>query len=87
MIVQVSRTDENGLYKEPVLLEEGQEVPINCIVDIVPEGLYLPKWDGTQWVEGLTLEAINRLKNTVLPPSQEDRIKSLEDALLMLMGV
>jgi hypothetical protein len=64
MIVQVSRTDENGLYKEPVLLEEGQEVPINCIVDIVPEGLYLPKWDGTQWVEGLTLEAINRLKNT-----------------------
>jgi hypothetical protein len=68
-------------------MDDGQELPTDCIADTVPEGLYHPKWDGSQWVEGMSQEAIDRIKNTVLPPSQEDRIKSLEDALLMLMGV
>lgn len=49
------------------------------IESAVPQGFYLPKWDGEEWVEGGT--APDPLPSE---PTQEDRLKSLEDAIMML---
>ncbi len=82
---KVIRIDANGLFVEDVLLEEGQDVPVDCIVIDVPEGLYLPKWDGTSWIEGKAQSEIDALKNVIVVPSDEDRISALESALMMLI--
>lgn len=44
------------------------------------QGLYLPKWNGTEWVEGMAQEEIDLLKNVVAEPTdiellQEENIK------------
>lgn len=63
-------TDENG---NPIL-EEGF-VAVEC-----QGGFYKPKWNGTEWVEGLTQEEIQAIKNSALPtePTLEERLQSLE---------
>lgn len=64
---QVNRIDANGYYVEPIVLDDG-EVLTETVTDAdgnltvqpradiveapVPEGLFLPKWDGAAWVEG-----------------------------------
>ena len=44
------------------------------------QGLYAPKWNGTEWVEGATQEYIDNLKAQAEPqePSLEERIQALE---------
>lgn len=84
---QVSRIDANGVYIEPIAIEEGQEVPADCITIEPPQGLYWPRWDGTQWIEGMSADAIERLKQTLIIPTIEKRLSDVEDALLMMMGV
>lgn len=46
---------ETGNFIEDVLFDDGV-IPTdsNIIMVDVPEGFHLPKWDGTQWVEGKT---------------------------------
>ena len=39
---------------------------------------YLPKWNGTEWVEGMTQEEIDLLKNVVVEPTLEERLNALE---------
>lgn len=76
MFKQVSRIDDEGFFIEPVIIKE--EVPISPdLIEIpVPEGLYKPKWNGTQWVEGLTLEEIEELKRLHQPqPSELDLLE------------
>lgn len=47
------------------------------------DGLYKPKWNGTKWVEGLSAEELEEIKNRPLEPSErelmETRIKQLEE--------
>ena len=50
-------------------------------LDVEPaQGLYAPKWDGSQWVEGLTQEQIYNIKAQSEPaePTIEERIGALE---------
>ena len=50
-------------------------------LDVDPsQGLYLPKWNGTEWVEGLTQEEIQAIKDSALPtePTLEERLQVLE---------
>ena len=42
------------------------------------QGLYLPKWNGTEWVEGATQEYIDSLKNVIAEPTLEERLQALE---------
>ena len=42
------------------------------------QGLYLPKWNGTEWVEGMAQEEIDNLKNVVANPTLEERLLALE---------
>ena len=44
------------------------------------QGSYQPKWNGTEWVEGLTKEEIQAIKDSALPtePTLEERLQALE---------
>ncbi len=52
-------------------------------LDVTPsQGLYAPKWDGTQWVEGATQEEIDELtKPQPHEPTVEERLEQTEELL------
>lgn len=72
-------TDENG---NPVL-EEGF-VAVEC-----QGGFHHPKWNGTEWVEGLTPEEIEaRLSNIpIAEPTVEDKNRADIDYIAIMTGV
>ena len=46
-------------------------------LDVQPaQGLYIPKWNGTEWVEGATQEYINNLKAQAqsIEPTLEEKV-------------
>jgi hypothetical protein len=49
-------------------------------LDVTPsQGFYRPRWDGAQWVEGMTQAEIDALKNQSEPaPSLEERVGAVE---------
>ena len=75
--------DEVVQYGEwvPVLDEEGNpQLDPQYIEEAPPQGLYLPKWTGTEWVEGgQAPEPVPQA------PSEAERIETLENTLLLLM--
>ena len=44
------------------------------------QGFYQPKWNGEEWVEGLTQEQIDAIKEQATPqePTIEERVQALE---------
>lgn len=79
--------DENGFFIKDVIYD-GIVLDTHSIIEPVPQGFYLPKWNGTEWVEGLTDEEIAEITKPVLQePTVEDRLKMTEDTVMfMLMG-
>lgn len=60
-------------------------------LDVPPaqgQGFYSPKWNGTEWIEGLTDEEILEITKPVLQkPTVEERLNIAEDTIMfMLMG-
>ncbi len=88
------KIDSNGYFVEDVLLdafpvmEDGTPNPY-YIDKICPEGLYCPRWTGTEWVEGLTQEEIDEILNATPQPTTEERINVLvnnvNDAMYAIM--
>jgi len=79
----VASIDTNGFFIGEIILEIGAVIPANCI-DVRPkEGFYLPKWDGTSWIEGMTQVDINVIKNMVLPKTE---VESLREQLTETKG-
>ena len=77
--------DSNGFFVEDAFVEELTEFTIETPC---PAGFYLPKWDGTQWVEGKTAEEIAAIKaGAKSEPTLEERVASTESAITTLMGV
>jgi hypothetical protein len=61
----VARIDEQNFFQEDVLLEDGAQLPEDCIEERPPEGFHAPKWSGSSeaWVEGKpTSEIFNDAK-------------------------
>ena len=84
------KIDENGLFIEDVILEEQPMIEQNeelipdplYITETVPQGFYHPKWDGTEWVEGLSKEEIAELTKPALQePNLEERLEQTEQLL------
>lgn len=52
-------------------------------LDVIPaQGLYVPKWDGDEWVEGATQEEIDELtKPQPQEPTIEERLEQTEELL------
>ena len=51
--------DENGFFIEDAFVDELTEFTIETPC---PAGFYKPKWDGENWVEGLTQAEIDVIK-------------------------
>ena len=70
------------IEQEAVVLDpEGNPVPDPQYIEEAPQqGFYLPRWNGTEWVEG------GVAPEPVAPePSDSERISSLEIALLEML--
>lgn len=60
---QVYKIDETGFFREPVIVNEN-EMPDDCVPEKWKTPLYKPKWNGTEWIEGLTQAEIDILNAT-----------------------
>lgn len=77
--------DSNGYFIEDAFVEELTEFTIETPC---PDGFYLPKWNGAQWVEGKTAEEIAViLANVVVEKSTEEKLSDLETLVLELGGI
>lgn len=85
-IVPVEQIDEEGNpvvvdVERPLLDESGNPIPDPTYIETpVPDGLQLwhPKWNGTEWVEGMSQEQIDELQYQPQPQSTEERVEFLE---------
>ena len=59
--------DENGLFIKDDFVEELTPTTIETPCE---DGFYKPKWNGTEWVEGLTTDEIIAIKNVEQPKSE-----------------
>ncbi len=57
-MIYAHRIDADGCFVEDVFADALDDTLIETPC---PEGLYRPKWDGEQWVEGETQENINAI--------------------------
>ena len=75
--MQAYRVDENGYFVEDVILEEGEEIPSDCVTERPPQPCWKPRWTGTEWVEeGEPPEPQPK------EPTLEERLEALEAAML-----
>lgn len=74
-MIYVRLIDENGLFIEDSFVSELTEFTIEMPC---PSGLYLPKWNGTEWIEGMAQEEIDSLTNAIQEPTLEERLQALE---------
>jgi hypothetical protein len=70
--------DDDGYFIEDAFVDELTD---NTITTPCPEGFYLPRWNGTKWVEGGEAP-----EPSIQAPTLEERTEALENALLALMG-
>ena len=84
------KVDENGLFVEDVILDEQpmieqneESIPDPCyITEPVSHGLYNPKWNGSEWVEGLSdIEIYEITKTLTQEPTVEERLAQTEELL------
>lgn len=90
------RIDDEGCFIEDVLLEE---VPytyneeFNKVYDEhyiekeVPQGFYKPKWNGTEWKEGISQEEIESIKNKSIEQPSELINRADIDYISLMLGV
>nr|WP_259549270.1 hypothetical protein [Heyndrickxia oleronia] len=94
MLKQIYEIDDDGFIVEIFVGEfddEGNLIsPLGeFITTDLPQPLlfYKPKWTGTEWIEGATQEEIDEItKPKPNLPSIEERIESLENTILFLLG-
>lgn len=85
---KVIKIDSNGYFVEDVILESEEITPIDCIEIECHEGFYKPKWNGSRWIEGLTQEEIEELKNKPVPKTELEILKeTVEELVLANLGV
>lgn len=95
-MIKLLKIDENGMFIEDVIVKEiptvtheDEEGNLTLIPD--PQfiqtpcegGFYKPKWNGTEWVEGLSQAEIDAIKNTPQPKTDVEKLQEIVDMLLM----
>lgn len=61
--------DKNGMFVDTVMVTELNE---NLIEEAPSGGLYWPKWNGKEWVEGKTPEEIEAIKASAPQPEPDE---------------
>ncbi|WP_372632982.1 hypothetical protein [Cohnella sp.] len=71
--------------------EEPKEIITGYIIaEKVPEGLFIPRWDfsNSEWIEGMSQEEIDEIRNAPVPLSPEQRIAQLEvESVEVMLGL
>lgn len=68
--------------------EDGNKIyDTHYIETIVPQGFYKPKWIGTEWIEGLTQEEIEAIKNENIEQPLELKNRADIDYMSLMLGV
>lgn len=83
--MKYEKIDKTGLFVEDVITD----IPApDLIATPVPGGLYWPKWDGKQWVEGRTAAEIAPiLEAKALAVTADNNRTSIEDAALNALAI
>jgi hypothetical protein len=63
---KVIRIDANGMFVGDVILSSTEETPQDCVETPCNGQFYHPKWNGSEWLEGLTQQQIEDLLNSVV---------------------
>ena len=85
MLLRVIDKETQLFLRDDFTFDEETEIGL----DVEPsQGFYAPKWNGTEWVEGLSEEEITELNKPVpQEPTLEERLQMAEDTIMfMLMG-
>ena len=76
--------DDNGLFVEDTFVESLTDKdgnPISTYIETpCPNGFYLPRWDGTQWIEGKTAEEIAAIQATAPADAKATALVAIEKA-------
>jgi len=88
-VKKVLRIDRQGFFMEDVVLEDGEITPQDCIELECPNGFQKPRWKGRGWVEGLTVQEIEEIKNKPIPKTELEILKETVEELVLsnLLGV
>lgn len=78
----VRRINEQGIWQEDVILKDDEEMPNDCTSIPYDGGLILPKLDKGEWVEGLTQEEIDTMRNVREPVSETQKLWDMIDYLV-----
>lgn len=73
--------DSENFFERYVILKDTDETPTNCVEVELQEGLYKPKWNGTEWEEGLKQEEIDAIVNVPVPKSEMEILKEENERL------
>lgn len=89
--MKFAKISEDGFFIKDVILKEqpkividGKEVLDKTYISKQCEGLYKPKWEGTNWVEGATEEEINDITSIEHQPTSEDYFIDIDYRLCKL---
>jgi hypothetical protein len=77
---QVVRIDSAGFYVEPVILEDNDKVPSDCVVEM-PPSLYKAKYVGGKWTEGASQAEIDALTSAPQPVSELEQLKRNQELM------
>lgn len=85
MLIQAHKIDADGYVVEAIDPMRVSEYDSEDIVTVcMPNGLYKPRWIGTEWVEDATQEYIDEMTNVKVEPTAEERIVQLEQENTLL---
>lgn len=82
MKIEAFEINDDGYIAE-VYAHEENEVPEYLVTTKPPEGLYKPRWTGTEWVEGITQEEFDELDNQPRGKTQLEILQETVDRLVL----
>ncbi len=65
-MIVCAKIDDDGYFIEDIIIHKGEEIPLNCIKNrpnTKEVGFYKAKWDGANWIEGMTQIEKDELNN------------------------
>ena len=83
MLLRIIDKETNIFLRDDFYFDEETEIAL----DVTPaQGLFRPRWDGTQWVEDMTAEEIQAIKDAAIPagPTLEERVDQHDTKIVTL---
>lgn len=86
----LSRFNVNGEYVESVMIEDDEQIPADCTEIELPQPNWKPVFQNGGWVETITQDELNAIKNTPPALSEIEQMQKDQADLtfqLMVKGV